>query len=65
MNNPRSTSDSKYLTQGSGQISDAQYTDLAQMIDQAIAEEAAAAADLLDEALKTLRAHSHKADLGL
>jgi len=47
------------------QISDAQFTDLALMIDAAISEEIRSAADLLDETVKKLRASSRKSELEL
>jgi hypothetical protein len=47
------------------QISNAQFTDLALMIDEAIAEEISSAADLVEEAVKKLRASSRKPELEL
>ena len=47
------------------QISNAQFTDLAQMIDAAISEEIGSAADMLDETVKKLRASSRKSELEL
>lgn len=47
------------------QISNAQFTDLALMIDAAIAEEISSAADLVEEAVKKLRASSRKPELEL
>ncbi len=46
------------------QITDAQFTDPASMIDEAIAEEIACAADL-EEAVKKLRASGRKPELEL
>ena len=47
------------------QISNAQFTDLAQMIDQAITEEISSAADLVEDVVKTLRASGRKPELEL
>lgn len=47
------------------QISDAQFTDLALMIDEVIAEEIASAADLIEEGVKKLRAASRKPEIEL
>lgn len=47
------------------QITDAQFADLAMMIDEAIAEELDTAADLVDEVLSKLRASVRKPELGL
>ncbi len=47
------------------QITDAQFADLAMMIEEAIAEELGTAADIVEEALKKLRAVTPKPDLGL
>jgi len=47
------------------QISDAQFTDLALMIDAALSEEAGSAADLIEEVVRKLRAGSQDSELGL
>ncbi len=47
------------------QITDAQFTDLALMIDEAIAEEISCAADLVEETVKKLRASGRKPELEL
>ncbi len=47
------------------QISNAQFTDLALMIDEAITEEISCAADLVEEAVKKLRASGRKPELEL
>jgi plasmid stabilization system protein ParE len=47
------------------QITDAQFSDLASLIDEAIADEVAAAADLVDELARKLRASARKPELGL
>ena len=47
------------------QITDAQFSDLASLIDEAIADEVGAAADLVDELARQLRASARKPELGL
>ena len=47
------------------QISSAQFASLAEMIEAAISEEIGSAVDILDEALKKLRATTRKAQLEL
>ena len=47
------------------QISDAQFDDLAQMIDGAINQEVGAAAEQIEEVVKKLRASSRGPELGL
>lgn len=47
------------------QISNAQFTDLAIMIDQAIDTEAAAAAELVEEVARSLRERARGPELGL
>ena len=47
------------------QISNAQYSDLAQMIDAALSEEIRSAADTLDQAVKQLRRSARKTELEL
>lgn len=48
-----------------GQITEAQFEDLALMIREAIAEELEEAAGIVEEALKDLRARIEKPDLGM
>ena len=47
------------------QITNAQFAELALMIEEAISEEVGAAADAVDEVVKKLRASTRKAEIGL